>query len=60
LPRAVPLSRLIGATPTRLAISRRENSPSSGIAAISRCAVIGPMPGTLCNRLSVTRQSGVA
>ena len=30
LPRSVPLSRLKGATPTRAAISRRSNVPSSG------------------------------
>ena len=46
-PRQVPLSRLNGATPTRLAILRRSRAPSSGSSAIrvradGRCRCPGP------------------
>jgi hypothetical protein len=45
-PRMAPLSRLMGATPTKAPTRRRSSSPSSGSSAISVRAVIGPMPGT--------------
>ena len=59
-PRSVPLSRLNGARPTRAAMRRRSNRPSSGSSAISVKAVIGPTPGTEVSRFSVSRQAGVA
>ena len=59
-PRNDPLSRLNGATPTRAAIWRRLRLPSSGRDAISLAEVLGPTPGTLCKRLSLTRHIGLS
>ena len=58
-PRIAPLSRLMGATPTKAAMRRRSSKPSSGSSAISVRAVIGPMPGTEASRSSVSRQTGM-
>jgi hypothetical protein len=44
-PRNAPLSRLMGATPTRLAILRRSRRPSSGSSAIRVRRVASPTPG---------------
>src|SRR6266567_3331051 len=59
-PRSVPLSRASGATPTSAAISFRLKRPSSGNSARSVRLVIGPIPGTLCNRSSWARHKGLA
>ena len=57
-PRKVPLSRLTGATPTRLAMRRRSSLPSSGSSAMSVRAEVLPMPGTEASSSSVSRQAG--
>ena len=56
LPRRVPLSRLRGATPTKAAICWRVRAPVSGSSAKRVRERTGPTPGTLCSRLSVSRQ----
>src|SRR3984893_11646178 len=56
-PAYLPLSSSKGATPTRLAMARRDNRPSSGSRAISVCTSTGPTPGTLRRRCSRTCQS---
>ena len=58
LPRRVPLSRLSGATPTRLAACLRPKVPSSGMAASIVKESTGPTPGTLLRRLSRSRHRG--
>ena len=58
-PRKQPLARLIGATPTSAAISRRSRRPSSGSSAIKVRAEVLPMPGTEASRSSAARQAGV-
>ena len=58
-PRKQPLSRLIGATPTKAAILRRSRLPSSGSSAIKVRAEVLPMPGTEASRSSAARQAGV-
>src|SRR5712672_3174536 len=57
-PRIVPLSRLIGATPTRAAILRRSRRPSSGNSAIRVRRVAFPTPGTLASRSASACQAG--
>lgn len=58
LPRIMPLSRLIGATPTRAALDCLLASPSSGKHAGRVRAVSLPMPGTLVSRSSFSFQAG--
>ena len=58
-PRSVPLSRFSGATPTRAAICLCVNVPSSGKFASSVVVKTGPMPGTLRNSSSFSRQRGL-
>jgi hypothetical protein len=59
-PFIVPLSRLKGATPTRLAICRRERAPSSGTKAISVRATILPTPGVERSNASRSRMTSSA
>ena len=58
-PRILPLSRLIGATPTRLAICLRFKVPSSGSSANRVTDRTWPTPGTLLSRSSRIRQRGL-
>ena len=58
-PRNVPLSQLIGATPTRAAILRRVSWPSSGSSAIRVRRVTGPTPGTRLSSSASSCQAGV-
>ena len=54
-----PLSRLMGATPTRLAILRRSRRPSSGSSAMRVRNVALPTPGTLAKRSASACQAGL-
>ena len=59
LPRYGPLSRLMGATPTRLAICVRFSLPNSGRYASSVRDTCGSTPDTLRNRSSFSRKAGL-
>ena len=54
-----PLSRFIGATPTRAAICLRSNAPSSGKCARSTKEICSPTPGIDRSRSSCSRQTGL-